>query len=59
MKSGGASYDVIVPSDYMVGKMIAENITLKGLLQTLDERRLSRAGSSGHSDNGNFHTVSF
>ena len=26
MKSGGASYDVIVPSDYMVGKMIAENM---------------------------------
>ena len=26
MKSGGASYDVIVPSEYMVGKMIAENM---------------------------------
>ena len=28
MKSGGASYDVIVPSDYMVGKMIAENMII-------------------------------
>lgn len=26
MKSGGATYDVIVPSDYMVGKMIAEGM---------------------------------
>lgn len=26
MKSGGASYDVIVPSDYMVGRLIAEDM---------------------------------
>ena len=26
MKSGGASYDVIFPSEYMVGKMIAEDM---------------------------------
>lgn len=26
MKSGGASYDVIVPSEYMVGRLIAENM---------------------------------
>ena len=26
MKSGGASYDVIFPSDYMVGKLIAEDM---------------------------------
>lgn len=26
MKSGGASYDVIVPSEYMVGKMISEGM---------------------------------
>ncbi len=31
MKSGGASYDVIFPSDYMVGKLIAE-----GMLAPLD-----------------------
>lgn len=31
MKSGGATYDVIVPSDYMVGKMSAE-----GMLAELD-----------------------
>ena len=31
MKSGGASYDVIFPSDYMVGKMIQE-----GMLAELD-----------------------
>lgn len=31
MKSGGATYDVIVPSDYMVGRMIGE-----GMLAPLD-----------------------
>lgn len=31
MKSGGASYDVIIPSDYMIGKMVAE-----GMLAPLD-----------------------
>ncbi len=31
LKSGGASYDIIVPSDYMIGKMIGE-----GMIQKLD-----------------------
>ncbi|HNX13929.1 MAG TPA: spermidine/putrescine ABC transporter substrate-binding protein [Oscillospiraceae bacterium] len=31
LKTGGASYDVIIPSDYMVGKLIEE-----GLVQKLD-----------------------
>lgn len=31
LRSGGANYDVIVPSDYMIGKMIGE-----GMLQKLD-----------------------
>lgn len=31
LKSGGASYDIIVPSDYMIGKMISE-----GMIQKLD-----------------------
>ena len=31
LKSGGASYDLIVPSDYMIGKMIGE-----GMIQKLD-----------------------
>ncbi len=31
LKSGGANYDVIVPSDYMIGKMISE-----GMLQKLN-----------------------
>ncbi len=31
LKSGGASYDVIIPSDYMIGKMINE-----GMLEKLD-----------------------
>ncbi len=31
LKSGGASYDVIIPSDYMIERMIAE-----GMLQKLD-----------------------
>lgn len=29
LKSGGASYDVIVPSDYMIGKMISEGMLEK------------------------------
>ncbi len=31
LKSGGANYDIIVPSDYMIGKMISE-----GMLQKLN-----------------------
>lgn len=31
MKSGGASYDVVIPSDYMIARMIEE-----GMLQTID-----------------------
>ena len=31
LKSGGGDYDVIIPSDYMIGKMIAE-----GMLEKLD-----------------------
>lgn len=31
LKSGGASYDIIIPSDYMIGKMISE-----GMLEELD-----------------------
>ncbi|MBR2041209.1 MAG: ABC transporter substrate-binding protein [Oscillospiraceae bacterium] len=31
LRSGGANYDIIVPSDYMIGKMISE-----GMLQKLD-----------------------
>ena len=33
-------------------------VALEGFLQPLDERRFSRAGSSGHSDYRNFHEVS-
>ena len=29
MKTGGVSYDVIIPSDYMIGKMIQENMLEK------------------------------
>ena len=32
-------------------------VAYEGLLQAFDERGLSRAGSSGDSDNGNFHSV--
>ena len=38
MKSGGASYDVIVPSDYMVGKMIAEKALEKGIKTVVFDR---------------------
>ena len=33
-------------------------VAYEGLLQAFDERGLSRAGSSGDSDYGNFHSVS-
>ena len=36
LKTGGASYDVIIPSDYMVGKLIEE-----GLVQKLDYANIS------------------
>ena len=29
LKSGGANYDVIIPSDYMIAKMIKEDMSLK------------------------------
>ncbi len=35
IKNGGASYDIIIPSDYMIERMIAE-----GLLQKLDVTKL-------------------
>ncbi len=42
MKSGGATYDVIVPSDYMVGKMIAE-----GMLAPLDYANIPNLANIG------------
>ena len=29
LKSGGSSYDIVIPSDYMIGRMIAENMLEK------------------------------
>ncbi|MFQ5881253.1 MAG: spermidine/putrescine ABC transporter substrate-binding protein [Candidatus Methylomirabilales bacterium] len=42
LQAGGAGYDVIVPSDYMVEVMIKE-----GLLQELDKSRLPNLGHIG------------
>ena len=42
MKSGGASYDVIFPSDYMVGKLIAE-----GMLAPLDYDNIPNMAAIG------------
>ena len=42
IKSGGVSYDVIVPSDYMVGKMIEE-----GMLAPLDYSNIPNAAGIG------------
>ena len=36
LRSGGTNYDVIVPSDYMIGKMINE-----GMLQKLDQSKMT------------------
>lgn len=38
IKSGGASYDIVIPSDYMVARMIAE-----GLIQPLDFKNIPNA----------------
>lgn len=42
IKSGGASYDIIIPSDYMVGKMISE-----GMLAQLDYRNIPNMANVG------------
>lgn len=42
IKSGGADYDVIVPSDYMIGKMASE-----GLLAKLDYANIPNASMIG------------
>lgn len=47
LKSGGADYDVIVPSDYMIGKMIAE-----GMLEPLDYSNIPNAANIGESYRG-------
>lgn len=39
LKGGGASYDVIIPSDYMISKMIKE-----GMIQELDFRNIPNFG---------------
>ncbi|MGN0984764.1 MAG: PotD/PotF family extracellular solute-binding protein, partial [Gemmiger sp.] len=42
MKSGGATYDVIIPSDYMIGKMIAED-----MLAPLDYKNIPNLANIG------------
>lgn len=60
LKSGGATYDVIVPSDYMVGKMIAE-----GMLAPLDYANIPNLANIGESylgwgfDEGNTYSVPY
>lgn len=44
LKSGGGSYDVIIPSDYMIGKMAAE-----GMLEELDPAHIPNAAHIGES----------
>ena len=47
MKSGGASYDVIFPSEYMVGKMIAED-----MLAPLDYENIHNMAAIGEEYKG-------
>ncbi len=42
LKSGGGSYDVIIPSDYMIGKMASE-----GMLEELDFTNIPNAAGIG------------
>lgn len=44
LKSGGANYDVIVPSDYMIGKMISE-----GMLEPLNFENIPNFADIGES----------
>lgn len=44
LKSGGATYDVIVPSDYMIGKMIQE-----GMLAPLNKENIPNFSKIGES----------
>ena len=60
MKSGGASYDVIVPSDYMVGRLIAED-----MLAPLDYDNIPNIAAIGEEylgwdfDPGNTYSVPY
>ncbi len=60
IKSGGASYDVIIPSDYMVGKMINEK-----MLATLDAKNIPNAALIAEQyknsvyDKGNVYSVPY
>ena len=47
LKSGGASYDVIVPSDYMIGKMISE-----GMLDPLNKDNIPNLAKIGEQYKG-------
>ena len=47
LKSGGATYDVIVPSDYMIGKMIQE-----GMLAPLNKENIPNFSKIGESYTG-------
>ncbi len=47
LKSGGATYDVIVPSDYMIGKMIQE-----GMLAPLNKENIPNISKIGESYTG-------
>ena len=47
LKSGGASYDVIVPSDYMIGKMIQE-----GMLAPLNKENIPNFSKIGEKYTG-------
>jgi spermidine/putrescine transport system substrate-binding protein len=42
LKSGGASYDVVIPSDYMIGQLAAD-----GMLEALDFTNIPNAGMIG------------
>ncbi|MEG2053553.1 MAG: spermidine/putrescine ABC transporter substrate-binding protein, partial [Oscillospiraceae bacterium] len=42
MKSGGADYDVVIPSDYMIGKMVKE-----GMLEKLDTKNIPNISKIG------------
>ncbi len=52
LKSGGSSYDIIIPSDYMIARLIEED-----MLQKIDTSRLENYGNVSEEYKGKYYDV--
>ncbi len=60
LKGGGASYDVVIPSDYMISRMIAENMLLPLNLENIPNRRyVMEKFSNPDYDPGNRYSIPY